>query len=53
MIGEVSGVAEGDVFANRQALHDAGVHAGLQGGIGGVGQSYCPADTQMIVMKAM
>ena len=53
MIGEVSGEAAGDVFANRQALHDAGAHAGLLGGSGGGRQSYCPADTQMIVMKAM
>ena len=39
MIGDVSEVSEGDVFVNRQALHDAGVHAGLQGGIGGGGHS--------------
>lgn len=39
MIGEVSGVAEGQVFEDRRALHDAGIHAGLQGGIGGGGFS--------------
>lgn len=39
MIGEVQGVSEGDSFSNRQELHDAGVHAGTQGGIGGGGES--------------
>jgi putative restriction endonuclease len=39
VIGEVPGVSNGDKFANRQALHDAGVHAGTQGGIGGGGNS--------------
>ena len=39
MIGEVPGLEEGDIFRDRQALHDAGVHAGTQGGIGGGGES--------------
>ncbi len=39
MIGEIQGVNEGAIFENRQALHDAGIHAGTQGGIGGGGES--------------
>lgn len=39
MIGEIEGVAEGQLFDNRQALHDAGVHRGVQQGIGGGGES--------------
>ena len=39
MIGEVPGVTEGDIFRDRQALHDAGVHGGVMQGIGGGGNS--------------
>ena len=39
MIGEVPGLEEGNLFKDRKALHDAGVHAGTQGGIGGGGES--------------
>lgn len=39
MIGEIEGVSEGQIFEDRQALHDAGVQRGTQGGIGGGGES--------------
>ena len=39
MIGDIEGVSEGQIFEDRQALHDAGVHRGTQGGIGGGGES--------------
>jgi putative restriction endonuclease len=39
MIGEVEGVSEGAIFRDRQALHDAGIHRGIQQGIGGGGES--------------
>ena len=39
MIGEIEGIAEGQLIENRQALHDAGVHRGVQQGIGGGGES--------------
>lgn len=36
--GELPGVPPGTTFASRQALHDAGVHRQLQGGITGLPQ---------------
>ena len=39
MIGEIEGVPEGTWFPDRQALHNAGVHRGVQQGIGGSGES--------------
>lgn len=39
MLGSVKGVNEGDTFKDRPALHAAGVHRGLQAGIGGGGFS--------------
>lgn len=39
MIGEVEGVSEGRIFKDRRALHDAGIHRGLQQGIGAKGES--------------
>ena len=39
MIGEIEGVAEGQLFENRKALHESGVHRGIQQGIGGGGES--------------
>jgi putative restriction endonuclease len=39
VIGEIEGVLEGTLFPDRQALHDAGVHRGVQQGIGGGGES--------------
>jgi putative restriction endonuclease len=37
IFGEIPGVAVGAVFPTRRALHDAGVHRPLQGGISGAG----------------
>ena len=39
MIGEIQGIVEGQLFKDRHALHDAGVHRGIQQGIGGGGES--------------
>lgn len=39
MIGDVPRVSEGELFQDRQALHDAEVHRGVQQGIGGGGNS--------------
>ena len=39
MVGDIDGIAEGTVFASRRDLHDAGVHRGLQRGIGSKGES--------------
>jgi putative restriction endonuclease len=39
VIGEIEGIVEGQLFENRQALHAAGVHRGIQQGIGGGGES--------------
>ena len=39
MIGEIPGIAAGSHFPNRRELHDAGIHRGLQNGIGGGGES--------------
>jgi putative restriction endonuclease len=39
MIGDIEGVQPGQMFADRKALHDAGVHRGLQQGIGAKGES--------------
>jgi putative restriction endonuclease len=39
VIGEIEGVVEGQLFKDRQALHEAGVHRGIQQGIGGGGES--------------
>lgn len=39
MLGEIEGVPEGSWFPNRQALHDAGIHGGVQQGIGARGES--------------
>ncbi|MDH3636729.1 MAG: YDG/SRA domain-containing protein [Gammaproteobacteria bacterium] len=39
MIGEIEGVEDGAIFADRQALHDAGVHRGTRAGIGSGGES--------------
>ncbi len=35
IFGEILGVPAGATFADRQALHDAGVHRPVQGGISG------------------
>lgn len=39
MIGHIPEVQVGQVFSNRRELHDAGVHRGLQQGIGAQGAS--------------
>ncbi|MER5894819.1 YDG/SRA domain-containing protein [Streptomyces sp. NPDC001876] len=39
MIGELPGIAVGQAFPNRRALHDAGVHRPLQAGICGTRQT--------------
>ena len=39
MIGEIPGVQIGQMFESRRNLHDAGVHRGLQQGIGAAGES--------------
>ena len=39
MIGDIEGVEVGRVFESRRELHDAGVHRGLQQGIGAAGAS--------------
>jgi len=39
MIGEIQGVLVGQIFASRRLLHDAGIHRGLQQGIGAGGES--------------
>lgn len=39
MIGEIEGVRTEQMFADRKALHDAGVHRGHQRGIGAQGES--------------
>lgn len=39
MFGEIEGVREGATFNDRPELHEAGVHRGLQAGIGGGGFS--------------
>lgn len=39
MVGDIDGIAEGTEFASRRDLHDAGVHRGLQRGIGSKGES--------------
>lgn len=38
IFGSIDGIKYGAIFLNRQALHDAGVHAPLQAGISGSGQ---------------
>jgi putative restriction endonuclease len=35
LVWEIASVAEGTLFADRRALHDAGVHRPLQAGISG------------------
>ena len=39
MSGEIDGIEEGATFASRRELHDAGIHSGLQRGIGARGES--------------
>lgn len=39
MIGNIKGIVVGQMFSNRRELHDAGVHRGLQQGIGAGGES--------------
>jgi len=39
IIGEVTGVNEGDLFEDRKALHNANVHRGMQAGIAAKGTS--------------
>ena len=39
MVGDIDGIAEGTVFASRRDLHAAGIHRGLQRGIGTKGES--------------
>jgi len=39
MNGEIDGIEEGATFASRRELHDAGIHRGLQQGIGAKGES--------------
>ena len=39
MSGEINGIEEGATFASRRELHDAGIHRGLQQGIGAKGGS--------------
>ena len=39
MIGHIPEVQVGQVFSDRRELHDAGVHRGLQQGIGAQGTS--------------
>lgn len=39
MSGEIDGIEEGATFASRRELHDAGIHRGLQQGIGAKGES--------------
>tara|TARA_Y100000588_G_scaffold365136_1_gene429465 strand:- start:238 stop:498 length:261 start_codon:yes stop_codon:yes gene_type:complete len=33
--GDLPGISEGNDFSDRQSLHDANIHRGLQGGISG------------------
>jgi len=39
MIGEIPEVPVGTIFESRRSLHDAGIHRGLQQGIGAGGES--------------
>jgi putative restriction endonuclease len=39
MIGKIKGIKVGKIFESRRELHDAGVHKGLQQGIGAAGES--------------
>lgn len=39
MIGDIEGVNPGQYFADRKALHSAGIHRGLMRGIGAQGES--------------
>ncbi|MFC1579553.1 YDG/SRA domain-containing protein [Thermodesulfobacteriota bacterium] len=39
MIGDIQGIEVGSIFESRRALHDAGVHRGLQKGIGAQGEA--------------
>lgn len=39
MIGEIEGIKPGQLFADRKALHNAGVHLGHMRGIGAQGES--------------